>query len=223
MLPGKLPSTHGDTTMKLLAQFTLLLLIALLGGATTSAQQDGMMTAEERTKLIRWLKESHAETVAAVEKLSDAQWNWKAAPDKWSVAECVEHIMMAESLLAAAGQRALASPANPDWAEKTKGKTEFIENVMVKRLGKAQAPESIVPSGKIPRAELMKRLAEERAKTLKFAEETKLPLKAHTAEHPFPVFGTLNAYQWTIYIPLHNIRHNQQIAEVKIHPNFPQK
>ena len=209
--------------MRLLARFTLLLCALLLGSSQIHAQQDAMMTAEERAKLIRWLKESHAETVAAVEKLSDAQWNWKAAPDKWSVGECVEHIMMAESLLAAQAQRALAAPANADWAEKTKGKAEFIENVMVKRLGKAQAPEAIVPSGKIPRAELMKQLAEARAKTLKFAEETKLPLKAHTAEHPFPVFGTLNAYQWTIYIPLHNVRHNQQIAEVKAHANFPQK
>jgi hypothetical protein len=209
--------------MKLLLQFTFTLLFTLLGCGSLAAQPDGTMTAAERAKLIQWLKESHAETVAAVEKLSDAQWNWKAAPDKWSVGECVEHIMMAEALLAAAGQKALASPANPDWAEKTKGKTEFIENVMVKRLGKAQAPEAIVPAGNTPRAELMKKLAEARAQTLKFAEETKLPLKAHTSEHPFPVFGTLNAYQWTIYIPLHNIRHNQQIAEVKANPNFPAK
>jgi hypothetical protein len=33
------------------------------------------------------------------------------------------------------------------------------------------------------------------------------------AEHPFPVFNMLNAYQWLLYIPLHNARHNRQIAE----------
>jgi hypothetical protein len=209
--------------MKLLARCTLVLLFALLGGVGATAQQDGTMTKEERAKLIQWLRDSHAETLAAVEKLSDAQWNWKAAPERWSVAECVEHIMLAEGLLTGAMQKALASPANPAWAEKTKGKDQLIENIMVKRLGKAQAPEAIVPSGKLTRAELMKKLAEARAQTLKFAEETQLPLKAHTSEHPFPVFGTLNAYQWAIYIPLHNIRHNQQIAEVKANPNFPQK
>jgi len=209
--------------MKPFIRCAVTLIIALLGCLNSAAQQPGKMTMEERAKLIQWLKDSHAETIAAVEKLSEAQWNWKAAPDKWSVGECVEHIMMAEGLLAAQAQKALASPANPDWTEKTKGKDQLIENIMVKRLGKAQAPEAIVPSGKITRAELMKKLAEARAKTLKFAEETQLPLKAHTAEHPFPVFGTLNAYQWTIYIPLHNIRHNQQIAEVKANPNFPAK
>ncbi len=209
--------------MKSIQPVLQTLVIALLCALPVFAQTDPKMTAAERAKLIQWLNESQAETIAAVEKLSDAQWNWKAAPEKWSVAECVEHIMLAEGTLMAQAEKALAAPPNPDWAEKTKGKSEFIENVMVKRLGKAQAPEAIVPSGKIPRAELMKRLREARAKTLKFAETTQLPLKAHTAEHPFPVFGTLNAYQWVIYIPLHNIRHNQQIAEVKAQPNFPVK
>mgnify|MGYP002223861719 CR=1 FL=1 len=209
--------------MKPMQSLLSALALALLCACPALAQTDPKMTMEERAKLIQWLNESQAETLAAVEKLSDAQWNWKAAPEKWSVAECVEHIMLAESTLMAQAEKALAAPPNPDWAEKTKGKAEFIERVMVKRQGKAQAPEAIVPMGKIARAELMKKLREARARTLKFAETTQLPLKAHTSEHPFPVFGTLNAYQWVIYIPLHNIRHNQQIAEVKANLNFPQK
>lgn len=209
--------------MKSMQSLLSVLAFALLCAWPALAQTDPKMTTEERAKLIQWLNESQAETIAAVEKLSDAQWNWKAAPEKWSVAECVEHIMLAEGTLMAQAEKALAAPPNPDWAEKTKGKAEFIERVMVKRQGKAQAPEAIVPTGKLSRAELMKKLREVRAKTLKFAEATQLPLKAHTSEHPFPVFGTLNAYQWVIYIPLHNIRHNQQIAEVKANPNFPTK
>ena len=35
------------------------------------------------------------------------------------------------------------------------------------------------------------------------------------------VFGTLNAYQWLIYIPLHNLRHEKQIAEVKATKGYP--
>ena len=46
-------------------------------------------------------------------------------------------------------------------------------------------------------------------------------MNSHTADHIFPVFNTLSAYQWLVYIPLHNFRHNQQIEEVKAHANFP--
>ena len=181
------------------------------------------MSDEDRAKALKWLDESYAQTIAAVEKLSDAQWSFKSAPEKWSVGECVEHIMMAEGLLFGQVEKALAAPVPAEWAEKTKGKTEFIERVMVKRQGKAQAPEAIVPSGKIARAELMTKLKEARAKTRKFAVETQAEMNSHTADHIFPVFNTLSAYQWLVYIPLHNLRHNQQIDEVKAHANFPKE
>jgi hypothetical protein len=33
----------------------------------------------------------------------------------------------------------------------------------------------------------------------------------------------LHAYHWLLYVPLHTIRHNQQIAEVKAAPGYPAK
>jgi len=39
--------------------------------------------------------------------------------------------------------------------------------------------------------------------------------------HPFPIFGTLNAYQWLIFVPLHSFDHDKQIAEVKASPRYP--
>jgi hypothetical protein len=155
--------------------------------------------------------------------LSEEQLRFKPAPERWSVIEVAEHILMAEGLLFSAVERALADKQNPEWETKTKGKTEFLERVMVSRDRKAQAPEAIVPTGKLTRDDVIGKLKDARAKTLKFAEETRLPLKAHTVDHPFPVFNTLNAYQWLIYIPLHNLRHNQQIEEVMANPNFPKK
>ncbi len=187
------------------------------------ASDEGKITMEERAKVIKMLTETRAETLESLEKLSDEQLKFKPAPDKWSVLETAEHIMMAESLLFGAVQGAIASKANPDWEAKTKEKAAFLEKVLPDRSGKAQAPESIVPSGKLTRQEVIAKFKEARAKTMKFAEETQLPLKVHTLDHPFPVFGTLNAYQWLIYIPLHNVRHNKQIAEVKASPNFPKK
>jgi hypothetical protein len=202
--------------------FLLALGFCVFCGSAPAAD-DGKISAEERAKVIKLLKESQAETLDALEKLSDAQLKFKPAPDRWSVLECAEHIMLSEALLFGAVERVVATKPNPDWENKTKGKTEFLEDVLAGRKGKAQAPENIVPSGKLSREQVIQKFKEARAITLKFAEQTQVPLKEHTLDHPAPVFGTLNGYQWLIYIPLHNIRHNKQIAEVKADPNFPKK
>lgn len=197
-----------------------LLTAVLLLGTIMAWAGDGKMTSEERAKVIKYLKDSQKEFLDAVEKVSDAQWNYKQSPERWSVGETAEHIALSEGLIFGASQRALESPANPDWEAKTKGKTEFLEKILVDRSRKAAAPEALVPSGK-SRAEIIKLFKDGRAKTLKFAEETQLPLKEHTVDHPFPVFNTLNAYQWLIYVPLHNLRHNLQILEVKASEGYP--
>jgi uncharacterized damage-inducible protein DinB len=199
----------------------LICLVVRPPDASGLALQDTKITTDERAKLVKYLHDSQKQLLDSISGLSEAQWKFKPAPDRWSVGEVAEHIYLAESLLFAQAEAAIAAKPNPEWAEKTKGKTELLERVMVQRVGRAQAPESIVPTGKLTRDELIEKFKAVRASTVKFAETTELPLKGHTTEHPFPVFNTLNAYQWVIYIPLHNIRHNQQIDEVKAHPDFP--
>jgi hypothetical protein len=211
--------------MRFVGRLQLIVALGLCLGMTPglAADEAGKLTAEERARAIQWMKDSHAQTLAALDGLSEAQLKFKAAPEKWSALEVAEHISMAEGLLYGAMEQALKAKPNPDWEAKTKGKTAFLEDVMVGRKGKASAPESIVPSGKLSRDEVVAKLKEGRARSLKFIETTELPLKAHTFDHPFPVFNTLNAYQWLVYIPLHNFRHNKQIEEVKANPNFPKK
>ena len=182
---------------------------------------DPSLTTEDRAKVIRYLEQSEKEFRGLLDGVTAEQWTWNPAPGKWSVGEVAEHIVLAEGLLFENVEKALAAPPNPDWEAKTKGKTEFLENVMIKRMGKATAPESIVPSGKLTKAEVLEKFVAARAKTRKFIEDVKIPMHEHTAEHPFPVFNTLNAYQWLIYIPLHHIRHNGQLANVKTAPGFP--
>jgi uncharacterized damage-inducible protein DinB len=182
---------------------------------------DAHMTAEERTKVINWLDESRKEFLAAIDGVTEEQWKWKPAPERWSVGETAEHIVLAEEALFGNVQKAIASPANPAWEEKTKGKTQFIEQVMAPRLGKAKAPEPIVPTGKLTQAQVRERFEKQRVEIEKFAATTEVALKEYTVEHPFPIFGTLNAYQWLIYVPLHTMRHDKQIAEVKATAGYP--
>lgn len=196
---------------------TLIILIASLplSGADTK------MSPDERKQVIDWLAESRTEFLAAIDGLNEEQWKWKPVPERWSVGEVAEHIVLAEAALFGNVTKAMASPVNPGWEQKTKGKTEFIVKVMAPRMGKAQAPEAIVPHGGMTVAQVREKFEAQRAEVAKFAAETDEALKEHTVEHPFPIFGTLNAYQWLIYVPLHTMRHDKQIAEVKATAGYP--
>ena len=178
------------------------------------------MTAEERVRLVRLLRDALSDYLAYLEDVNEAQWTWKKAPELWSVGETAEHILLSEIALFGGVQRAIQNPADPDWENKTAGKTELLERVMPHANTKTIAPERVRPLG-LFKAEVIRRFQELRGNTIRFAEETEIPLKEHTADHPFPVFNTLSAYQWLLYIPLHNLRHNQQIAEIKAAPGYP--
>lgn len=207
---------------KVAALICTVLISGLAQARTLPGSGDGKLTPEERAKAIKMLLDSQNEFLSYVEKLSDAQWNARPIPFKWTVGETAEHIALAEGLLFTAMERALAAPINPDWETRSAGKEAVLDNVLAARKGKAQAPEPIQPlKRKMSRTEIMTLFKEGRAKTLKFIETTDQPLKAHTLDHPFPIFGTLNAYQWLLYIPAHNLRHNKQIAEVMSNPGFP--
>ena len=198
-----------------------LFMIPVTVGLFAAALPDPKPTAEDRAKVIRYLDQSEKQFKELIADVNDEQWKWRSAPGKWTIGEVAEHIVLAEGLLFASVQKAIASKPNPDWFEQTKGKTEFLERIMPNRMGKAVAPESIVPEGKWSKAETITRFNEVRAITRKFTETTEVALLEYTVEHPFPVFKTLNGYQWLIYIPLHHIRHNGQLGDVKKAEGYP--
>jgi hypothetical protein len=138
-----------------------LVLIPLLSSCPLLAA-DAAMTATERADALKWLDESRTEFLAAITGLSEQQWKWKPAPDRWSVGEVAEHIVLAEAGQFANVHKVLSSTPDPDWETKTKGKTERLVAVLAPRLGRVKVAEEIVPKGGMSQAE-----AKERARGLK--------------------------------------------------------
>src|SRR5579859_3360912 len=134
---------HMTITMRIntLAITLLFAPSSLLLGA------DAHMSTAERAHVLKLLEDSRAEFLSYIENVNETQWTWKAAPDRWSVGETAEHILLSEGALFGLMQRALASPVNADWESKTAAKTAFLERVMVDRSHKATAPEPIRPQG----------------------------------------------------------------------------
>jgi hypothetical protein len=203
---------------------TLLAVAAILLIATISSlAQTTTLTAEEREAALKHLQTTHDAFLQSISGLSEKQWKFKPAPDRWSVAEVAEHITVSESgILGMVQKQVMASPAAPEKRAEVKGKDATILTAVADRSHKAQAPEFLKPTNRwASREELTKAFEQERKGTMDYVKTTSDDLRDHFGPHP--VFGALDAYQWILLISAHSERHTKQIAEVKADPNFPKE
>ena len=199
--------------MKRLLSHTCLVFLL---GAVAFAQS---LTAADREKAVKYLEQTRDGVIAATKGLSDAQMKFKSAPDRWSVAETLEHIALAEDyLLGNITQTIMKAPAGP--ANRDTAKLDaMILSAVPDRSQKRQAPGPLVPSGRWTPAETLAHFEQSRAKTIQFLQSTP-DLRQHaSSDNPFQ--QPMDAYQWLLFIAAHSERHTKQIAEVKADPNFP--
>jgi hypothetical protein len=185
-----------------------------------SAQEPATLTTEERAKAVDYLKQTQKEFLASIEGVSEAQWKFKAAPDRWSIAETAEHIAVTEQFIWELVTRMMKSPATPDKKAEVKGKEDIIMAKIPDRSRKAQAPEPLKPTGRwATREPLAKEFESIRGKEIAYVSETKEDLRSHFEEHP--AVKTMDAWQWLLFNGAHCKRHTAQILEVKADPNYP--
>jgi hypothetical protein len=195
----------------------MLLAVALL----LTSMVDQTLSQAERDHAVAELESSRKAFLEAISGLSEAQWNFKPAPDRWSVAECAEHIGVTESfILNLITEQALKGPAEPEKRAQVQGKDTSMMAMAVDRSAKFEAPESIQPTRRWSTSgEITKNVLENRAHTIAFVNTTQEDLRDHFMDHP--VFKTLDTYQWILLTSAHMRRHTAQILEVKADPNFP--
>ena len=200
----------------------MILALALAGIAQTAATPATQtLSAAERETALKSLQETRDAFLKSIAGLSEKQWRFKPAPDRWSVAEVSEHIAVSESLIFGMVQgKIMTSPATPEKRAEVAGKDEIIMTRVPDRSHKAQAPEFLKPTNRwATREELTKAFEDSRKATMDYVRTTNDDLRDHFGPHP--VFGSLDAYQWILLISTHSERHTKQIEEVKADPNFP--
>jgi hypothetical protein len=195
-------------------KITLLLPVLLLSNVLAFGQ---VLTPADREKADQYLQQTRDGVVAAVKGLSEAQMKFKPAPDRWSVAEVLEHITLVEDgLFQMTAEKVMKSPAGA--ADRDTAKADAMVLAMVPdRSHKAQAPPQFVPTGRWTPAETLDHFQKSRARTIAFLDSTP-DLRAHVSESPL---GPLDGYEWMLFMAAHSERHTKQILEVKADPNFP--
>jgi hypothetical protein len=196
----------------------VLIALLLMAGATAAHAQE--LTQADKDHAMQYLETTKKNVLEATKGLSDAQWNFKPAPDRWSVAQVMEHIAAAEDfLLMLTKDKVMISPAGEPGRDVQKVDAAVL--LMVPdRTNKLQAPEPLVPTNRFSSPEgSIKHFETSRATTEEFLKTTP-GLREHVMESPL---GKLDGYEFILLIAAHSERHTKQINEVKADPNFPKK
>jgi hypothetical protein len=156
---------------------------------------------------------TRARLLSAVEGLSEEQQGYTPAPDRWSVAELVEHLSIVEGNVAGLLGKLVGKAEESGAAAEEFDPVSIEEFVERTRAVKLEAPERIRPTG-LPLADSLARLRDSRA-ALHALRPRIERADGRALRFPHPAWGPLDLYQWLLFVGAHEDRHLAQIEALK--------
>lgn len=152
--------------------------------------------------------EAREKLLQVIDGLTDEELNRKSSEDKWSIRQILEHLYVIEGGIAKTIKKQLAN-----------GDPHTTNDIPIKRIVdrsiKLEAPEFARPGEEFSTLrDLIDKLALTHELLGKIAEtvpEEQLEEKSF----PHPVFGEMSLKQWIPFVGYHELRHIEQILEVK--------
>jgi hypothetical protein len=180
----------------------------------------GVMNQDEREFVVGELRASEARLVEGVRGVTAAQARFRTGPERWSIAEVLEHLVVWEDFMLSAVQGALEGPTEPEKRAAVAGKDALVLGLAASRDKPLQSREAARPTGRWSDVgEMLEEFRARRARTLEFAESTQADLRSHFFAHV--AFGDLDCYQWLVAMGQHTLRHVAQIEEIRRDAAWP--
>jgi hypothetical protein len=177
------------------------------------------MTPADRERAVSYLSQTRDNLLRATSGLSPAQMQFKPSPERWSVAECLEHIITVEDRVFDGISNAIQQPADSSKRSSYDGRDDELVQIVTDRGSRREAPGAVLPSSRWPHDQLVREFQATRKRTIDFASTTECDPRQHFFPHR--AFGDLDCYQWLLMLAGHGDRHRAQIEEVLSAPNFP--
>jgi hypothetical protein len=178
------------------------------------------MTNEERRVALDLLDAGGARLVALTAGLSSAQWNFRETPERWSIAENIEHLVVFENFILGVVRDLLEQAPEPARAAGVAEKERLVMAIGHVRARKIMARDAMLPRGRWTNMqEMMEEFGAIRERVRAFAADAQGDLRSHFFAHRS--LGDLDAYQWLLVVGQHRARHALQIEEVMAHPDYP--
>lgn len=186
-----------------------------------SAPVTGLVTDQERDYAINALNTTRDALHESLHGLSNVQLSFKPGSERWSIAECMEHIALIELGIFGAIQKGMAYPANSEKRAEIKFSDVDVIKAVRSRAVTFPAPDPFLPTGHYDSVSAsLEAFNQQREAVITFVKTVNEDLRTHYFRHP--ALGWLDAYQAILVLASHSERHRKQIEEIKVSPGFPQ-
>lgn len=221
------PSEWGDWSVRDLHQYTIVYIthttrhtnqIKKIKSAIHFPQNGKLWSETDRQYTLDNFKRVRGELIKETENLTTAQWNFKESPDRWSIAEIVEHLGIWERVWAREIDMATRNKPQPELNAKAKPDSYFNEWIMEEKAH--DAPDFAKPTGLLEGKKNLTFFLLQNDLNIKYIETTPLDMRAYFEQNnrePRSLHHVL-IFQWG-----HVDRHLRQIRKVKSHPKYPNK
>jgi hypothetical protein len=167
------------------------------------------MNPADRKQILRLIAESDAALVGAVAGVSDGDARRRPEPERWSVLECVEHVVLGDDAMFARVS-AHSTPGAPPGERRE----ELILRGMTNRERKFAAPEIARPTGRFSSLpEAIEGFCQRRRRSVAYVEQYQEDPRNRTTVHPG--LGPISCHEMLLALALHPARHALQIREVR--------
>lgn len=191
-----------------------------------ASSSEQWLTEQELEQARLFLEQTRNTVIGATKGLSEAQWRFKPAPDQWSIAENLDHIVIVQERVLGPILTKLATEPAPFANRDYKAVDAIVIHQFPTRLAKFQAPEFVRPVDQIEPQELLNRLKTNYIRLMNHLETTPeirrqageaAPLKAVSNG----AYEVMDGYQWVLAAAAHAERHAKQMLEVMADDSFP--
>jgi uncharacterized damage-inducible protein DinB len=167
-------------------------------------------------EVLNYLDAERTSLREAVELVSPELRDQAPGPDRWSVAQVLQHLAIIEKRIAIGMTKwiadARAAGTGPE-SETSSVMNSLPLQLIADRSKPRESPEEVRPTGDIDAASAWTLLEQTRA-TLRAAILNGDGLALSEVVQPHPVLGPINIYQWALFVGSHETRHAGQVREI---------
>lgn len=221
--------------MKVLIFFFLLILMFQLNctyhkDANLNVSESRIWTEEERTYLLKELNRTSKELADEIESLNPEQWHFHETPNRWSIAEIVEHLTLQNELHFRELSVNAQAPQMPQYIQVVKDWDSYFINYATDTL-KGKARWFLEPVGRFCTKEnAIEAFNRARSNLTKYVAETAVDFRMQFTFRAMVALDTLanakpgqvrDLHQLILTGIAHTDRHLGQIRKIKEHVEYP--